>query len=187
MDLKSYIITYDDVLDENLCKNAIDLFDRDVESVIRYDNEMCGFSSINITEECEVKKTGLWDALHQHLLLSVKTVGERYMKDVDCERYWPRQNSLEQIKMNKYQHKTEDRFDRHIDVGDYASARRFLGIHMYMNDVEGGATYFNDIDLEIPGKCGRILLYPSTWTFAHTYMPPKDDDKYAVTTYLHYT
>ena len=51
MDLKKYIITYDDVLDENLCKNAIDLFDRDVESVVRYDNEMCGFSSINITEE----------------------------------------------------------------------------------------------------------------------------------------
>ena len=27
MDLKDYIITYDDVLDANFCKNAIDLFD----------------------------------------------------------------------------------------------------------------------------------------------------------------
>ena len=120
--------------------------------------------------------------------MAIKKCGESFMKDVECERYWPRQNSLEQIKVNKYQHKTSDRFDRHIDVGDHNSARRFLTYVIYLNDVEeGGATYFNDVDLEIPAKCGRVLMFPSVWTFPHSYMPPKTEDKYAISTYLHYT
>tara|TARA_B100000427_G_scaffold178547_1_gene148594 strand:- start:191 stop:754 length:564 start_codon:yes stop_codon:yes gene_type:complete len=187
MDLKDFIITYDDVLDENLAKNAIDVFENSVASVIRYDAEMCGFSSINLTDEVELKQNTKWEVINQKLLLVIKTCGERYMKQVDCERYWPRKNALEQIKINKYQHKTADRFDRHIDVGDYNSARRFLTFCMNLNTVEGGATYFNDIDLEIPAKCGRVLMFPSTWTFPHSYLPPKGEDKYTVSTYLHYT
>ena len=187
MDLSKFVVTYDDVLDVNVCRNAVDLFEQSVDSVIRYDSEMCSFSCINITDETEIKHNNKWDPINQQLILAIKLCGERYMKQVDCERYWPRQNSLEQVKMNKYQHKTADRFDRHIDVGDYNSARRFLTYHMYLNDVEGGATYFNDMDLEISAKCGRILMFPSTWTFPHSYMPPKGEDKYAISTYLHYT
>ena len=187
MDLKDYIVTYDDVLDVNLCRNACDMFEQSVDSVVRYDSEMCSFSCINITDETEIKHNTKWDPINQKLILAIKLTGERYMKQVDCERYWPRQNSLEQVKINKYQHKTADRFDRHIDVGDHNSARRFLTYHMFMNDVDGGAVYFNDNDLEIPAKCGRILMFPSTWTYPHSYMAPKDEDKYAISTYLHYT
>ena len=187
MDLKDYIVTYDDVLDENTCKNAIEFFNEDNDSIVRFDAEMCGFSMVNLTEQCEVKKNAKWEPVNHQVIRTIKECGERYIKDVDCERYWPRQNSLEQVKINKYQHKTADRFDRHIDVGDHNSARRFLTYHMFMNDVDGGAVYFNDIDLEIPAKCGRILMFPSTWTFPHSYMAPKDEDKYAISTYLHYT
>ena len=149
---------------------------------------MCGFSSINLSDEVENKKVSKWNPVSQQVILAIKSCGENYMKQVDCERYWPRQNSLEQVKINKYQHKTSDRFDRHIDVGDHNSARRFLTYVIYLNDIaEGGATYFNDIDLEIPAKCGRVLMFPSTWTFPHTYLPPKNEDKYAISTYLHYT
>tara|TARA_B100001079_G_scaffold226280_1_gene203712 strand:+ start:994 stop:1560 length:567 start_codon:yes stop_codon:yes gene_type:complete len=188
MDLKDYIVTYDDVLDVNTCKNAIEFFNEDHDAVTRYDAEMCGFSCLNLTEEVEVKKSPKWNPVNQQVVLAIKKCGERYMKDVDCERYWPRQNSLEQIKVNKYQYKTSDRFDRHIDVGDHNSARRFLTYVIYLNDIEeGGATYFNDLDLEIPAKCGRVLMFPSVWTFPHSYIAPKTEDKYAISTYLHYT
>ena len=92
------------------------------------------------------------------------------MKDLDCERYWPRQNSLEQVKMMKFQHRTADHFNRHIDVGDYASARRFVTYHMFLNDdFEDGDIHFDDIDYAIPAKRGRIVMFPATWTFAHSY------------------
>ena len=54
MDLKDYITIYDDVLDENVCKNAIEFFNEDPGIVTRFDAKMCGFSSINLTEQCEV-------------------------------------------------------------------------------------------------------------------------------------
>ena len=143
MDLKDYIVWYDDILDTNTCKSAIEFFNEDHDSVTRYDAEMCGFSSVNLTEEVEVKKSPKCNPINQQVVLAIKKCGESYMKDVDCERYWPRQNSLEQIKVNKYQHKTSDRFDRHIDVGDHNSARRFLTYVIYLNDIEeGGASYF---------------------------------------------
>ena len=187
MDLDHFIVTYDDVLDENLCKNAIDMFNKDQDSVSRFDAEMASFNCVNITEEVEIKHNTLWDPLNQQVLTSIKSCGEKYMIDKDCERYWPRQNALEQVKLLKYQHKTADRFERHIDVGDHNSARRFLTYHFFLNDVEGGSVYFDDIDYEVKAKRGRLVFFPSTWTYAHSYMPPKDQDKYAITTYLHYT
>ena len=188
MDLKRFIVKYDGVLDDNLCKNAIEYFNQGADSITRIDNEMCGFSCINLTEEVEVKHNNIWNPIHQQVLLAIKATGERYMKDVNCEPYWPRQNSLEQVKMIKYQHKTADRFDRHIDVGDYNSARRFLTIQMYLNDVEeGGETFFNDLDLKVPSQRGSIVLFPATWTYPHSYLAPIGEDKYALTTYLHYT
>ena len=187
MDLSKFIVTYDNVLDENLCKNAIDMFDKDPSIVARLDSDVFNFNCINVTEEVEVKNNTKWNPLHQQVVIAIKTCGESYMKDLDVERYWPRQNSLEQVKLIKYQHKTQDRFERHIDVGDYNSAKRFLTYHMFLNDVEGGSVYFNDMDVEIKAKRGRLVLFPSTWTYAHSYMAPKDVDKYAITTYLHYT
>ena len=188
MDLKDYIVSYDDALDINTCKTIIEYFNEDHDSVTRYDAEMCGFSCLNLTDEVEVKKNSKWEPINNQVIQSIKSCAEKYMKEVDCERYWPRQNSLEQVKINKYQFKTDDRFDRHIDVGDHNSARRFLTYVMYLNDVEeGGATYFNTVDVEIPAKCGRVLMFPSTWTFPHTYVAPKNVDKYAISTYLHYT
>ena len=187
MDLSKFIVTYDNVLDENLCKNGIDMFDKDASIVARLDSDVFNFNCINVTEEVEIKNNVQWNPLHQQVVISIKSYGEKYMKDLDVERYWPRQNSLEQVKLIKYQHKTEDQFKRHIDVGDHNSARRFLTYHMFLNEVEGGEIVFDDIDFTVEPKQGRVVMFPSTWTYAHSYRPPVGQDKYALTTYLHYT
>jgi hypothetical protein len=188
MDLKRFVLCYDDVLDANYCKNAIDLFDNEIDKITRQDSDLCGFSMLNITEEVEKNQNVKFNPVHQQSLLAIKSCGEKYMKELDCERYWPRQNSLEQVKMMKFQHRTADHFNRHIDVGDYASARRFVAYHMFLNDdFEDGDIYFDDIDYAIPAKRGRVVMFPATWTFAHSYRAPKEQDKYALITYLHYT
>ena len=94
MDLKDYIVTYDDALDPNTCKTIIEYFNDDHESVTRYDAEMCGFSSINLTDLVEVKKVDKWEPVNTQIIQTIKTCAEKYMKQVNCERYWPRQNSL---------------------------------------------------------------------------------------------
>ena len=59
-------------------------------------------------------------------------------------------------------------FKDHVDVQDYNSARRFLVMFLYLNDVQdGGNTNFPKLDTQSRLKCGRMLLFPSTWMFRH--------------------
>ena len=65
---------------------------------------------------------------------------------IDCKVYdkmWPETYGYEAIRMKRYLNNGYDRFDTHVDVRDYASARRFLAFFIYLNDVEeGGETDF---------------------------------------------
>ena len=77
---------------------------------------------------------------------------------------------------------------RFQEEGDHDSARRFLVLFFYLNDVEeGGETYFQDIDFTVQPKEGRLLIFPPTWMFPHAGLKPVSNDKYIAGTYLHYT
>ena len=43
---------------------------------------------------------------------------------------------FEAIRMKKYMPNNIDEFKEHVDVGDYASARRFLVFFLYLDDNE---------------------------------------------------
>ena len=66
-----------------------------------------------------------------------------------------------------------DSFDTHVDVSDYASARRWLAFLVYLNDnFIGGETEFVDGKMIHP-KTGTVLVFPSLWTFPHAGLPVK--------------
>ena len=89
--------------------------------------------------------------------------------------------------MKKYDADLDDRFEQHIDVGDHDSARRFLVLFFYLNDVEeGGETTFPRLDLKIKPKRGSVLIFPPMWMYPHAGEQPVSNDKYIVGTYLHY-
>ena len=100
---------------------------------------------------------------------------------------FPAKYSFEEFRIKQYDNNGNDQFRDHVDVGDYNSARRFLVIFLYLNDVNvGGQTNFPKLDYAVSPKCGRILIFPSTWQYRHSGLPPEDDKKYIVGTYLHY-
>ncbi len=97
-------------------------------------------------------------------------------------------DSYEEFRMKMYENNNYDQFKDHVDVQDYASARRFLVGFLYLNDVEvGGETSFPKLNFDISAKCGTILLFPPTWQYRHAGRPPVSNNKYIVGTYLHYT
>lgn len=184
MELNRYIRVYDDVLDANLCKNAIDLF-RKSEAVIRFQTPQC--SILHVTEQAEVQKDANWLAIQNQLVSVCRAIGQQYMIDAECEKYWPKENGLEGFRMHRYAADEGDSFSEHIDVGNYESARRFLGFFMYLNDVEeGGETEFTWTFTKIKPKMGSVLTFPPTWQYPHQGNPPISEDKYIITSYLHY-
>jgi len=71
--------------------------------------------------------------------------------------------------------------------GDYVieNGVRWATYIWYLNDVkEGGYTEFVD-GTRIQPETGKILIFPSTWTYIHRGYPPKSEIKYLVTGWMH--
>lgn len=186
MDLKDYIKVYDDVLTENVCRNAVKLAQK--TETERWDQDgRPSFNMINITLEAEKNKNQEWMKVHNDIIVAIKYASERYMLDLDLNDRFPPKNTIEQIRLKHYAPNGIDRFDRHVDVGDHDSARRFLVLFFYLNDVEeGGETEFPTLDLAVKPKQGSCIVFPPTWMYPHQGNMPVSNDKYIVGTYLHY-
>ena len=60
---------------------------------------------------------------------------DRYMKDCDVtDMMFPQQFAFEQFRLKRYMPNDVDEFADHVDVGNYASARRFLVFFLYLDD-----------------------------------------------------
>lgn len=72
----------------------------------------------------------------------------------------------------------------HNDTFVYEGSRhRLFSYIWYLNTIEeGGETEF--LDFKIKPVAGRLVLFPSTWTFLHRGLPPKTGMKYICTGWM---
>ena len=112
---------------------------------------------------------------------------EKYKQDVKVhEKALPEKSAWEELRIKRYRAGIGNFLD-HVDAGDSISARRFLVFFLYLNDVaEGGETEFPDLDLTISPECGKLLVFPSIWTYLHRGNVPISNDKYILGSYKHY-
>ena len=112
---------------------------------------------------------------------------EKYKQDVKVhEKALPEKSAWEELRIKRYRAGIGNFLD-HVDTGDSISARRFLVFFLYLNDVaEGGETEFPDLDLTISPECGKLLVFPSIWTYLHRGNVPISNDKYILGSYKHY-
>ncbi|WEJ63601.1 2OG-Fe(II) oxygenase [Thiomicrorhabdus lithotrophica] len=72
------------------------------------------------------------------------------------------------IRMKRYLPNTNDSFSEHVDVSNYASAKRFLVFFIYLNDdFEGGETSFKQFNIKAKPKQVRMILFPPMWSWLH--------------------
>ena len=181
--MKNYISVFDDVLAEDFCKSLIDKFERNKTSWVRRDDSYKTFSEINFGQH------PMFAEDQEYILSRVQPYVARYTK-LHNIKFFPEKIGFEQVRMKKYEIGGKDEFREHVDVGDHASARRFLVMFFYLNNVaEGGETAFIGIDhdIRVQPKTGRMLCFPPMWTHPHAGLPPITNSKYLAGTYLHYT
>ena len=144
------------------------------------------FTELNIFDTELLEKEPEFNRLAFSLMEKVQYYTECYRRFWNID-FFPSQASNEEIRMKKYSVDGEDNFGYHADVGDYASARRFLVVMFYLNDVEeGGETVFPEYKLAAKPTKGSLLVFPPFWTHPHQAEIPKSNDKYIISTYLHY-
>jgi len=116
------------------------------------------------------------------MFFQIKTRLDDCLNDYQ-KRYNVEMNYMEAINFVKYgpgQH-----FQVHADHGfSYVCT---ISSVMYLNDeYEGGELYFPNFDLTIKPDYGDIILFPSTFVYAHSSLPVKSGTKYAAVTMFDY-
>lgn len=178
--LNNLIRVYDNALSSETCHSLIDIFESNKDKQEKIDtNQKPSFTQFNLTENSNEFKP-----IHNHVIKNTFEYTEKYY-DFVCKEVFPESHAFEQFRIKKYLPDGHDMFDTHVDVRDYSSARRFLTLMWYLNDVdEGGETEFES--LQIKPKQGKLVVFPPLWMFPHRGNPPISSAKYLLHTYLHY-
>jgi len=179
--MNNFIKTYDNVLSDVSCKHLIDKFEDSRNQWQKTELEgHRSFTEININlhEDWQEYVNIIYKALNPYL--------QKYADDHNITNNWPERYGWEQIRFKKYEVNDKDEFKEHVDVMDYASAKRFLVMFLYLNDNEGGLTEFPEYDTMIQPKAGSLLMFPPMWTHKHIGHKPVGKPKYIIGSYLHY-
>jgi hypothetical protein len=96
--------------------------------------------------------------------------------------------SIDQFMTQKYK-ANDGRYVYHTDslIELSKSRSRFMTYLWYLNDVvEGGETTFYG-EYQIKPTTGKLILFPSCWTFPHCGKMPVSSDKYIITGWIYTT
>lgn len=183
VDQHRFIRVYDQVLTSNVCDYLIKIFEDNFDKHERVDNNRRPtFTQFNLTQN--QKLTPEIFNIHNFLISKVFEYKKKYYSLFD-EICFPLNHNFEQFRIKKYQNDGKDAFDKHVDILDYESSRRFLSFMWYLNDLDdGGETVFEDIIIK--PKQGSMVIFPPMWMFPHAGKSPISSEKYILTTYLHY-
>ena len=182
MHLADLVMVYPNRLGQAECNALIRGFEaRASEQVMRQgDGNAPRFTELNLTQ--------CWPEGHELAFAAILPAFETYSRDVQIDAMqWPADLAFEELRLKRYCTDNDEQFPNHVDVGDHASARRFLAALLYLNDVdEGGATEFPRWGQQIQPAVGSVLVFPPLWPWLHAGRPPISGPKYILSTYMHY-
>lgn len=174
-DYSDYAIEYCDAIQEIFEKNKL--------GHIKRSNETYTFTELNINslKNDDKKFVSLFYSEMKKILIDYQKKFFLHANQL------PEKFGFEEIRIKKYDKNKDEQFRMHTDVGDFQSSKRFLAFQLYLNDVsQRGETVFPDYRKTIQPEKGKILVFPPLWTHLHCGNPPKSENKYILTSYLHY-
>jgi len=185
--LTDFIRVYENAIPNNICDEIITRFDKSefvAEDVQKTEDEQQ--LMVRSCLELNLSKDDSFKDVQGAMTKIVELAIGKYQSEIPT-RTFPKELGLEHFRIKKYRPGGTDGFAYHVDVNSHASARRFLSLIWYLNDVEqGGETFFPHPNVRVKPKKGRLLLFPSLWNYPHSGEPPVSNDKYILSTYLHY-
>ena len=177
--MKKYIKVYDDVLTKKTCSLLIDRFEKSTKKKVS--DKVRSFTELNIS------KDDTWANVMKSLFGVLRIHVDKYRLDCPIHPYqFPDKFGFEELRFKRYLPNDKEDFKEHVDVTDYRSAKRFLVMFLYLNDNPAGQTSFPHYDMKVQPKAGRLLMFPSVWTFLHAGLKPLETPKYIAGSYLHY-
>jgi len=183
--LLDYVKVYDKLVPDDFCQSILETFGESDHQYIDREQRP-SFTQLNLTQRLKAQDP-LWVDKHKELENRFVDAVELYMDELGLGPDFPNKYCFEEFRLKWYKTNNYDQFKEHVDIYDHNSARRFLVVFLYLNDVtEGGETKFMKLNWTVQPKRGSILIFPPTWMYRHAGLPPVSNDKYILGTYLHY-
>ena len=184
---ENYIRIYQNAVPDIFCDKMIEQFENNPDQWLKQDrnnpdrNFQMSFNQIHVMEH------DLWKDDVKYMMDTFQMYLRKYREDCNIiENQWPLKHGFESIRMKRYLPNGKEFFSPHVDVTDYATARRFLVFFLYLDDNAAGQTSFPFLELGSECKKGSLLMFPPMWPWLHAGEKPLDKPKYIIGSYLHY-
>lgn len=182
----NYIKQYKNNLSKNFCQNIIKKFESD-KNKTKGITGMGYNPNIKQSIDLHISTCSGWEKEDEHLFESLKDPIASYIDEFYLEickgillspfdsGYQIQKTTVDDIGYVWH----NDFFAENRDTNKVAT--RIATYIWYLNDIEeGGETEFIDGTKVLP-ETGKLIIFPSTWTYSHQGHPPKSGNKYICT------
>ena len=179
MDLKDYILVFDNSLPDGLSEKIVELYK---ESTPQKQSTKIGhYYNLDIKDKIDGGYFE-WEDLYKNLSKSLSEVSIEYREKHNLLGVFPPYLAMEPSTIREF--RSENYLRPHVDSIGVNNCKRYLTIITYLNDCEEGIR-FTDLDVHINAKSGRMVVFPTSWIYVHEELAPTIP-KYTVETYLVY-
>ena len=198
--MKNFIEIYDNALTTEQCKYIIDFMNKDgvlIEGAVNKGKgaEVCkeDKDSWDIPMDIDNKKPDHLDPKHMDTYKKInKIIIDSLFKFLGKYKRTHPQIELisswrlhERYNLQKY-YPNQGFKKVHCEVMNQRASLRIGAWMFYLNDVDDGGTYFDNYDLSLEAKEGRLVVWPSYWTHCHRGIISKTKTKYIATGWLRF-
>jgi hypothetical protein len=173
------ILVYDNVIDnpEQLIDFALLRPEKWRDSMVSDGEEGVVDKEVRNTRILDVPATYDNDIKWFEVSQLVWTYANRYSMQYDAGF-----SNMESLQLLHYS-TNEGFYKPHFDSGP--GMQRIFSALLYLNDVKsGGETYFNEFDVSVKPKAGRLALFPANFVYTHEARTPKSNDKFVLVTWF---
>jgi hypothetical protein len=188
----NFVKTFTNSLGESMCKEIISIFENNQElqfpgSTLIPDDINQNVKKTTDVHSCVLQTNQKWMLLEPLLRNELTVKLERYFYELNNTTFVSNPPSIMSDKGFQIQkYNANDGFYKfHHDFNMECGRSRCLTYLWYLNDVtEGGETEFYEGTKIIP-ETGKLLIFPSTWTYVHRGNMPISNDKYIMTGWIY--
>ena len=184
-----YIYEAHNIVPRALCEEIIEKFENDPDKKPGEVGSGQVFHIYKKTIDLQVYTKPEWkminDQIELHLFSGIKKYFEYLLINAFhgddhhiLEKMFGDNITITNFQVQRY--KVGDYFTWHVDdkIGD----KRLLAFIIYLNDNESGTEFINGKNIK--PECGKILFFPSTWTYPHRGQEVEKGVKYIMTGFI---
>lgn len=190
----NYIYLNNSSLSHELCDEIILQFEEEVKNKNTFKGVTARGQDDNVkdTNDFVIQFQNNWINIRKCLERELVFNLEKYMKQINSKydhikyKLIPQETYFETFQIQKYD-RNKGKYVYHNDnsINFDKKSMRVLTYLWYLNDIEEGGETEICLDNLIKPEKGKLLLFPSLWTYPHSGRKPLSNDKYIITGWLY--